>query len=147
MRSSEVVTAVARALYQATKYPVFVDAQKQNDKFPCFYINRLDDGQDLHLGDRYLQSMELDVLFFPSRSGEIGDREKCADMADVLVERLEYVRPPAGLIRGTGIHWRITDNILHLFVTYEFFVRRRHEPTEKMETLKTEGSISDGREN
>lgn len=52
----------------------------------------------------------------------------------MLLETIPY---DSGLLRGTDMSYEITDDILHFFVNYDFFVRKPEEDVPRMESVNS----------
>lgn len=52
----------------------------------------------------------------------------------MLLETIPY---DSGLLRGTDMSYEVTDDILHFFVNYDFFVRKLEEDVPRMESVNS----------
>ena len=137
-----ITEGIAAALSQQTSYAVYTDYHKQHAHFPCFYVELIDASQEQELGNRYWREYAFDVLLFLDRNGEIKDRRSLTAMADTLFMALEYITVDGGRkLRGTEMRYRITDNVLHFFASYNMHVLKGVEKEPAMQTLHTEGRV------
>lgn len=141
-----VIKGLSTKLHKLTGYPVYVDMKKNNVTFPCFYLKQLDQSQELSAGNRYWQEHSFDIWFMPNAADEVSDvRKEIHEMAEAFFIELEYITLSDGsVIRGTDMHYRTTDGALHFFISYNLFILKELEKTEKMESLKTKGAIKNG---
>lgn len=137
-----ITEGIAAALSQQTSYAVYTDYHKQHAHFPCFYVELIDASQEQELGNRYWREYAFDILLFLDNNGEIKDRRALTAMADTLFMALEYITVDGGQnLRGTEMSYRITDNVLHFFVSYNMHVLKGVEKEPAMQTLHTEGRV------
>lgn len=137
-----ITEGIAAALSQQTSYVVYTDYHKQHACFPCFYIELIDASQEQELGPRYWREYAFDILLFLDKNGEIKDRRALTAMADTLFMALEYITVDGSQkLRGTEMSYRITDNVLHFFVSYNMHVKKVLDPLPTMQTLRTEGRV------
>lgn len=120
-----IIEGIAAVLSQQTGYAVYTDYHKQHARFPCFYVELIDASQEQELGNRYWREYAFDVLLFLDKNGEIKDRRALTAMADTLFMALEYITVDADRkLRGTDMSYRITDNVLHFFVSYNMHIKK-----------------------
>lgn len=137
-----ITEGLAAVLSQQTGYAVYTDYHKQHAHFPCFYVELIDASQEQELGNRYWREYAFDVLLFLDKNGEIKDRRALTAMADTLFMALEYITVDGGqMLRGTEMSYRITDNVLHFFVSYNMHVKKVIDPAPAMQNLHTEGRV------
>lgn len=141
---SDLTSGISRALYNSTKAPTYTDFAKQNIIFPCFRILAIEPEQDNHLINRYKRTYNFDIQYFADENGDIEDYEKLMALADDLFFILEIITIGHDVkVRGLNMSHRITDGVLHFFVTYEFFVDKLPKDV-KMEELEQDWRIKDG---
>nr|DAL98055.1 MAG TPA: tail completion protein [Caudoviricetes sp.] len=140
-----IIEGIARALHSVTSYAIYTDFHKQNARFPLFHIKLLESNQEQEFTNRYWRECDFDIQLFMDENGEIQDTKSLMAKADALYTVLEYIHVNGKLLRGTDMNYRVTDNVLHFFVSYNKYVFQESEPIPKMETLQTEGGVlSDG---
>ena len=140
--TTELINGLARKLYSIRAYPVYVDEIKNKVQFPCWRIKLVDDTSvKLVVGDRYQQEVAFDVCMSLIERVEIDDvRWQVVDLAEALMYDLEVIALEDGTkVRGSDLHYRITDGVLHIFVTYAPFTRRIKPADEVMEHLDVSG--------
>ncbi|WP_278558907.1 phage tail terminator family protein [Acidaminococcus intestini] len=140
--TTELINGLARKLYSIRAYPVYVDEIKNKVQFPCWRIKLLDDASvKLVVGDRYQQEATFDVWMILNERGEIDDvRGQVIALAESLMYDLELIALDDGTkLRGSDLHYRITDGVLHVFVTYATFTRRIKPAGDVMEHLDVSG--------
>lgn len=98
---------------------IYTDQVKQGFEEPCFFIALLNSSQEQIIGARYHRESLFDIHYFPA-----GDNREINDVADMLLEEMEYLDVAGDLVRGTGMHHEVVDGVLHFFVSYNLIVRK-----------------------
>ena len=90
-------------------------------------------GHAKEVGHRYRRTPQVDVIYYP-----IGGAVDCYDKAHQVAQVLESITTPEGdIIHATTCEWTVSDDVLHVLLQYDHFVRVPQEQT-LMETLKIE---------
>lgn len=133
---NEVYTAIAARMEELfdTRPVIYFDSLPQNFQAPCFFINLLHASVKPHLYNRYELQLDFDILYFPQSEKEDNVTE-LNEMAYLLAFGLEYVKLSDGLLRGSDIHSRVADDVLHFLITYRVFVRKKLEELPLMHNL------------
>lgn len=135
---NNVITGISIAIDQefGSEYEIHTNKVKQDLKEPCFFISILNPDIERRLAARREEDIPVCIQYFPKEKGN----EECTNVAERLaLYALELITPSGEdiPIRGRDIHWEITDDVLHFFVTYNFFVRKAEDPKPLMETMTT----------
>ena len=101
-----------------TNYHYYVENVEQKLKTPCFTVDLLLPLQRSKSPVLYERTMPLVIHYF-SDSKDSKKYDSYA-MAEQIVECLELLPFENTLIRGEDISWQIVDDVLQVFVTYEF---------------------------
>lgn len=137
MVANEIISAVSVRLAETFDgYKIYQNDVQQGLKEPCFFIAVLNPMHTPFLARRRKITVPLDIHFFPERKG---DNQTMCDVADQLIDALEYVATPdeADLLRANNMSYEIQDGVLHFFVTYAV-VLNDYQPEDAMETLDLE---------
>lgn len=59
-----------------------------------------------------------------------------------MAETLTFLLRQLASLRGTGLNWEITDDVLHFFISYRQFVRELPEEY-RMENLQLETGVAE----
>ena len=132
---NSILTAVTKQLGTTfgTSYRYYVENVEQGLQKPCFTVDLLIPLQRSRSPILYDRTMPLVIHYF---SGSEKDLKKdCYSMAEQIVECLEYLPFETTKLRGENISWQIVDDVLQIFVTYEFMTKRVEENGVLMETL------------
>ena len=101
---------------------------------PCFFIRSLDTQVTLRLYDRYLVQVNYDITYHPQERDFY--TTEISRVADKLTYGLEYIPlEDESLLRGSNMRWEVQENVLHFFISFDFFVRRPKDRGAKMQTL------------
>lgn len=144
---TDISNGITGALYDYTGAPTYADLPRQNMIFPCFRVLLINPTQYNELGPMRRRSYDFDIQYYLDETGDIEDEDKLRELADDLYSVLEFIKLENGqLVRGWDMNYRITDGILHFYVTYIVFVTKPHEDVPKMKTLKQNWRTTNGRD-
>ncbi|HCQ6376188.1 TPA: hypothetical protein OL524_003645 [Clostridioides difficile] len=122
------------------KYTIYSEDVEQGINEPCFFICPLNPSKVSYPNNRELKKNSFDVHYFPyskDKSFEINE------IAEMLLEELEYIEIDGELVRGTNMNYEIIDNVLHFFVDYNYFTVKSNN-TDKMSDVELFGGLKRG---
>lgn len=122
------------------KFTIYSENVEQGINEPCFFICPLNPSKVPYPNGRELKKNSFDVHYFPrskDKSFEINE------VAEMLLEELEYIEIDGDLVRGTNMNFEIIDNVLHFFVDYNYFTIKSND-TEKMNGVELFGGLKRG---
>lgn len=134
----DVVKEIRNALrtqYPEDQYDVYTEGIEQGFAEPCFAIHQLRADITPYPNRRTEIVQHFDVRFFPEGKRP---REQCRRVAETLTFLLRQLAS----LRGMGLNWEITDDVLHFFVSYRQFVRELPEEY-RMENLQLETGVAE----
>lgn len=137
---NEIVKGISLALNTAfgDGYAIYQDDVEQGLEEPCFFISVLSPQLSPLVGWRSVKRNPFDILYFPTAPGK---NAEMFDIAETMMECLAQIRLPNGdLLRGTGMHYEVADDVLHFMVNYNLILSRREEK-ESMETLESRQQV------
>ena len=117
---------------------VYDSEVKQGLEPPCFLVTVLEPSRARLVGQWWRQEQMFDVQYFP----KTGDSNELYAIGSRLFDTLETITLPDGALRGTGMRFETVDGVLHFFVKYTVFLRRR-EPKEHMEILHVKEHVKE----
>lgn len=120
------------------KARVYIDEVKQGLNPPCFLIAVLEPSRARLVGEWWRQEQLFDVMYFP----KTGDNNELYAVGSALFDTLETITLPDGGLHGTGLRFEVSDGVLHFFVKYTVFLRRK-EPREHMEILRLKENVKE----
>lgn len=108
----------------------------------CFYITPLTTNEIPLLGKRYERSYPFMAQYFPKAKNYSAE---CNQVAEQLLNTLEYITADGDLIRGEDMTAHIVDGVLNFEVTYKMHVFKKRNSTddEVMENLEQDISIKE----
>ena len=124
-----------RMQYPEEQYDIYTEGIEQGFAEPCFAIHQLHADVTPYPNRLTEIVQHFDVRFFPK---EERPREQCRRVAETLVFLLRQLAS----LRGTGLNWEITDDVLHFFVSYRQFVRELPEEY-RMEVLQLKTGVAE----
>ena len=86
------------------------------------------------------------IQYIPS-DGSSGIKAECNDVGERLESCLEYIGGDDSPMRGTEMHFEVTDGILNFFVNYDLFVRKIVDKTSEMRELRRSISVKKNERN
>ena len=101
-----------------TDYHYYVEDVKQNLTTPCFTIDVLTPLERSRSPRLYDRTMPLVIHYFSGSKTDL--KRDCYNMAERVLECLEYVPYQNTMLRGEDISWQIVDGVLQIFITYRF---------------------------
>lgn len=124
-----------RTEFQEDSYNIYTEEVEQGFCEPCFFIQCLSQSEEDKLSERFLVQHSFVISYFPKK----GNAE-CWQVQKRLQYLLYYITLEEGsLLRGTNRKGSITEGVLQFFVNYDFPMKYRVKPDEKMEVLKVYG--------
>ena len=116
-----------------TKYRYYVEDVEQNLTTPCFTIDLLIPLERSRSPLLYDRTMPLVIHYFSDSKNNL--KRDCYDMAERVLECLEYLPYNNTMLRGEDISWQIVDGVLQIFITYRFRTVMSKETVENMEEI------------
>ncbi|BFH65070.1 MULTISPECIES: phage tail terminator family protein [Paenibacillus] len=135
---NDVRNAVHAALNAAfPQVPISGEEIKQDLDPPRFFVRFLEPSHKQELGQRYRREHPFVVQYFSTERGN----EDMYAMAEELTTALKWIDIGGRRWPGKGMYFKITEEVLHFFVTYSLLVWEHPPDTSKMQTLKQEGNV------
>lgn len=144
MVDSDVLTAVSKAVHKALNVPIYLEFKENNITFPCTYIKVIEPSMNRHVGELHNISLDLDIMYYANNLDVVTDTRKLIDIPRVLYQLLEFVQVGERTIMGTGMKYKISDGVLHFFVTYENILRAVSKPIDHMKRMELTERLKDG---
>ena len=117
---------------------VYVNEVEQGLNPPCFMVTVLEPSRARLVGQWWRQEQLFDVQYFPKTE----DTNELYAIGSGLFDTLETIALPDGELRGTGMRFETVDGVLHFFVRYTVFLRRK-KPREHMEMLHVKEQVKE----
>lgn len=113
----------------------YVEDVEQMLETPCFNIALLLPLQRSRSPVLYDRKFPIVIHWFSDSKNNI--KKECYEMAEQVVECLEYLPFKDTLLRGEDISWQIVDDVLQIFITYSFTTKLVTPVEETPEELST----------
>lgn len=122
-------------------YEIYTEKIEQGINEPCFLISSLSQSSKQFFSSRYKKDNLFSIQYFPS-SNEI--KAECNDVAERLNNCLEWINVNSNLIRGTNINSEMTDDVLHVSVTYNYFaVSKTKDGVDAMNEYSVQNNVKE----
>lgn len=106
------ITLAIRAAFPDSH--IDIDEVKQGLNPPAFIVTLVSGAYEAYPGGRKRHMPRFDIIYFPK-----GKSAECYEVADVLADALEVIELPGGdRLRGTDISIEVSDEVLHVLVSY-----------------------------
>lgn len=138
---ADILDAVTRKLDAlfGEKFAVYTDGVEQGAKFPCFFVSVVDSSRKPQIGGRSFQETEFCIQYL-MEEGQ-GECRELYRVGDVLLDELEFISTVQGdMMHGTDRSYRVEDEILHFFVSYNTFLMHQQEAAEDMKEIEWKGA-------
>lgn len=99
---------------------VYAQRVEQGLKTPCFFIQCTNGFSNPYPSGRCYRKYHFVIQYIPRDT--INAREECAEIADKLLECLEFIG--GDYLKGTNPEQEFSDDILNFSIDYGCFVRR-----------------------
>lgn len=116
-----------------TDYHYYVEDVKQNLTTPAFTVDVLIPTERSRSPRLYDRAMPLVIHYFSDSKTNL--KKDCYNMAERILECLEYLPYQNTMLRGEDISWQIVDGVLQIFVTYRFRTIMSKETEDNMEEI------------
>lgn len=135
---NKIITGISQKLdaifnISSEEYTIYTENVEQDLKEPCFFIFCLKPDNSQLIGNRYKRNYPFDIQYLPKDSENINS--ECNEVAEKLINELEYITVDGSLVRGTKMNGETVDNVLHFFVNYNMIVRKDIPKEETMGDL------------
>ena len=121
---NDVLNAISTQLHTTfgDNYRYYVEDVEQHLSKPCFTIDTIIPLQRSKSPVLYDRTMPMVIHYFTDDKKDT--KKDCYAKAEQTVECLEYLPFKNTILRGKDISWEIEDDVLKIFVTYNFVTRR-----------------------
>lgn len=100
----------------------YIEDVEQGLVEPCFHVKALLPQQRSKSPVLYDRTMPMVIHWFSDSQKDLN--KTCYDMAEQIIECLEYLPFKGTILRGEDISWQIVDDVLQIFITYKFTTKR-----------------------
>ena len=116
-----------------TSYHYYVENVEQNLSPKSFTVDTILPTMRSRSPTLYDRQVPIVIHYFSDNKNNL--KKDCYSMAERIIECLEYLPYKSTLLRGEDISWQLTENVLQVFITYDFTTMVDKEDEDKMEDL------------
>ena len=103
-------------------YHYYFEDVEQNLSTPCFTVDLLLPTERSRSPVLYDRTMPLVLHYFSDSKTNM--KKDCYNIAERVIDCLEYLPFQDKLFRGENISWQIVDDVLQVFITYKFVAKK-----------------------
>ena len=116
-----------------TSYHYYVENVEQNLSPKSFTVDTILPTMRSRSPTLYDRQVPIVIHYFSDDKNNL--KKDCYSMAERIIECLEYLPYKSTLLRGEDISWQLSENVLQVFITYDFTTMVDKEDEDKMEDL------------
>ena len=139
---NKTINAVIAALHNTfgDDYSYLKENNEQGLPTPCFLVSLLRPTSRGSLWRTYSRVMPIVINYFPK--SDIRPKNECYDIGERALEAVEVIDIEGVKVSGTDLEIQLVDdNVLQIFVTYDFWTQTVREPDEPVEELVSDISL------
>ena len=134
---NKILNAVTKQLGKTfgNTYHYYVEDVEQGLNTPCFTIDVLIPLMRSKSPVLYDRTMPIVLHYFSDSKANI--KQDCYEKAEQIAEALEYLPFEGTILRGEDISWNIVDDVLQVFISYEYTTKKVKPEEDAMETVES----------
>lgn len=139
---NKTINAVIAALHNTfgDDYSYLKENNEQRLPTPCFLVSLLRPTSRGSLWRTYNRVMPIVINYFPK--SDVRPKNECYDIGERALEAVEVIEIEGVKVSGTDLEIQLVDdNVLQIFVTYDFWTQTVREPDEPVEELVSDISL------
>ena len=139
---NKTINAVIAALHNTfgDDYSYLKENNEQGLPTPCFSVSLLRPTSRGSLWRTYSRVMPIVINYFPK--SDVRPKNECYDIGERALEAVEVIEIEGVKVSGTDLEIQLVDdNVLQIFVTYDFWTQTVREPDEPVEELVSDISL------
>lgn len=139
---NKTINAVIAALHNTfgDDYSYLKENNEQGLPTPCFLVSLLRPTSRGSLWRTYSRVMPIVINYFPK--SDVRPKNECYDIGERALEAVEVIEIEGVKVSGTDLEIQLVDdNVLQIFVTYDFWTQTVREPDEPVEELVSDISL------
>ena len=133
---NKTINAVIAALHNTfgDDYSYLKENNEQGLPTPCFLVSLLRPTSRGSLWRTYSRVMPIVINYFPK--SDVRPKNECYDIGERALEAVEVIEIEGVKVSGTDLEIQLVDdNVLQIFVTYDFWTQTVRDPDEPVEEL------------
>lgn len=139
---NKTINAVIAALHNTfgNDYSYLKENNEQGLPTPCFLVSLLRPTSRGSLWRTYSRVMPIVINYFPK--SDVRPKNECYNIGERALEAVEVIEIEGVKVSGTDLEIQLVDdNVLQIFVTYDFWTQTVREPDEPVEELVSDISL------
>ena len=134
--TNEFINAITRQLGTTfgDTYHYYVENVEQGLKKPCFVVDLISPRTRSRSSILYDRTMPIVIYYFNTEANT--SKEDANEMAEQLLECIEYLSFGDTLLRAEDMSWLIVDGVLEVFATYRFKTQKQMDKETEIETIE-----------
>ena len=139
---NKTINAVIAALHNTfgDDYSYLKENNEQGLPTPCFLVSLLRPTSRGSLWGTYSRAMPIVINYFPK--SDVRPKNECYDIGERALEAVEVIEIEGVKVSGTDLEIQLVDDdVLQIFVTYDFWTQTVREPDEPVEELVSDISL------
>ena len=134
--TNEFINAITKQLGTTfgNTYHYYVENVNQNLKKPCFVVDLITPRTRSRSSILYDRTMPIVIYYFNTEANT--SKEDANEMAEQLLECIEYLSFGDTLLRAEDMSWLIVDGVLEVFATYRFKTQKQMDKETEIETIE-----------
>lgn len=139
---NKTINAVIAALHNTfgDDYSYLKENNEQGLPTPCFLVSLLRPTSRGSLWRTYNRVMPIVINYFPK--SDVRPKNECYDIGERALEAVEVIEIEGVKVSGTDLEIQLVDDdVLQIFVTYDFWTQTVREPDEPVEELVSDISL------
>lgn len=139
---NKTINAVIAALHNTfgDDYSYLKENNEQGLPTPCFLVSLLRPTSRGSLWRTYSRVMPIVINYFPK--SDVRPKNECYDIGERALEAVEVIEIEGVKVSGTDLEIQLVDDdVLQIFVTYDFWTQTVREPDEPVEELVSDISL------
>lgn len=116
-------------------YKYYVEDVEQGLKKPCFTIQPLETSMRSRSAIQYDRSVPLVIHYFNDKKESL--KKDSYNIGEELAETLEYLPFEGTFLRGENISYHMVEDVLQLFITYQFKTQKIVDETTLMDGIES----------
>lgn len=139
---NKTINAVIAALHNTfgDDYSYLKENNEQGLPTPCFLVSLLRPTSRGSLWRTYSRVTPIVINYFPK--SDVRPKNECYEIGERALEAVEVIEIEGVKVSGTDLEIQLVDdNVLQIFVTYDFWTQTVREPDEPVEELVSDISL------
>ncbi len=138
---ADIVDGISKSIGDSfgTDYRIYTENIEQGLHEPCFFIKVLNPSQAEFIGNRWKQTVPVDIHYYPNSKTKNAECHTTASQLWIVLKRINLL--DGTMMNGWDMHYEIVDNVMHFFVIYKPIIRYIDPEKDKMQTISIDQKV------